>query len=107
MLLAPMEDVTDASFRILCREQGAAAVYTEFVPSDGLIRDAHKAIEKMSIEIRKEYGDLPFVYAGGVMSDSIIRDRLTASYDCSFALPAFSCDNAAGIAVLASIKDQR
>lgn len=66
-----------------------------------------KAIEKMSIEIRKEYGDLPFVYAGGVMSDSIIRDRLTASYDCSFALPAFSCDNAAGIAVLASIKDQR
>ena len=47
VVLAPMEDVTDASFRILCREQGAAAVYTEFVPSDGLIRDAHKAIEKM------------------------------------------------------------
>lgn len=47
VLLAPMEDVTDASFRILCREQGAAAVYTEFVPSDGLIRDAAKAIAKM------------------------------------------------------------
>lgn len=47
MLLAPMEDVTDASFRILCREQGAAMVYTEFVPSDGLIRDAAKAIAKM------------------------------------------------------------
>ena len=47
VVLAPMEDVTDASFRILCREQGAAAVYTEFIPSDGLIRDAHKAIEKM------------------------------------------------------------
>lgn len=47
LLLAPMEDVTDASFRILCREQGAAAVYTEFVPSDGLIRDADKAIAKM------------------------------------------------------------
>lgn len=42
-----MEDVTDASFRILCREQGAAMVYTEFVPSDGLIRDAAKAIAKM------------------------------------------------------------
>lgn len=42
-----MEDVTDASFRILCREQGASAVYTEFVPSDGLIRDADKAIAKM------------------------------------------------------------
>lgn len=47
VLLAPMEDVTDASFRILCREQGAAMVYTEFIPSDGLIRDAAKAIAKM------------------------------------------------------------
>ena len=47
VLLAPMEDVTDASFRVLCREQGADMVYTEFVPSDGLIRDAAKAIAKM------------------------------------------------------------
>lgn len=47
VLLAPMEDVTDASFRILCREQGAAMVYTEFIPSDGLIRDAAKALAKM------------------------------------------------------------
>ena len=47
ILLAPMEDVTDASFRILCREQGADMVYTEFIPSDGLIRDADKAIAKM------------------------------------------------------------
>ena len=46
-MLAPMEDVTDASFRILCREQGASAVYTEFIPSDGLIRDAGKALAKM------------------------------------------------------------
>lgn len=47
VLLAPMEDVTDASFRILCREQGADMVYTEFIPSDGLIRDADKAIAKL------------------------------------------------------------
>jgi len=47
LFLAPMEDVTDVSFRILCKEQGAAMVYTEFVPSDGLIRDAQKAIAKM------------------------------------------------------------
>ena len=47
LLLAPMEDVTDASFRVLCREQGAAMVYTEFISSDGLIRDAAKAISKM------------------------------------------------------------
>ena len=37
LLLAPMEDVTDVSFRVLCREQGAAMVYTEFVNSDGLV----------------------------------------------------------------------
>ena len=47
VLLAPMEDVTDVSFRILCREQGADMVYTEFIPSDGLIRDATKALAKM------------------------------------------------------------
>ncbi|MBQ7622932.1 MAG: tRNA dihydrouridine synthase DusB [Bacteroidales bacterium] len=47
VFLAPMEDVTDLSFRILCKEQGAAMVYTEFIPSDGLIRDAAKALAKM------------------------------------------------------------
>ncbi|MGM9750811.1 MAG: tRNA dihydrouridine synthase DusB [Candidatus Cryptobacteroides sp.] len=47
ILLAPMEDVTDVSFRVLCREQGADMVFTEFIPSDGLIRDAVKAIAKM------------------------------------------------------------
>ena len=47
LLLAPMEDVTDVSFRVLCREQGAAMVYTEFVNSDGLIRDVPRTIAKM------------------------------------------------------------
>ena len=47
LLLAPMEDITDASFRLLCREQGADMVYTEFIPSDGLIRDAGKALAKL------------------------------------------------------------
>lgn len=47
LLLAPMEDVTDLSFRRICREQGADMVYTEFVPSEGLVRDAGKAIAKM------------------------------------------------------------
>ena len=45
--LAPMEDVTDASFRILCREAGAAMVTTEFVSSDGLVRDVSRTIAKM------------------------------------------------------------
>ena len=46
-LLAPMEDVTDASFRGICREQGADMVYTEFIPAEGLIRDAKKAYAKL------------------------------------------------------------
>ena len=47
VLLAPMEDVTDASFRGICREQGADMVYTEFIPSEGLVRDARKAFDKL------------------------------------------------------------
>ena len=47
VLLAPMEDVTDASFRGICKEQGADMVYTEFIPAEGLIRDAKKAFAKL------------------------------------------------------------
>ena len=47
LLLAPMEDVTDATFRWICKKYGADMVYTEFIPSDGLIRDANKALAKM------------------------------------------------------------
>lgn len=64
------------------------------------------AIKEMSKKIREACGDLPFVYAGGVMSDSIIRDELQNLHECVFALPEYSCDNAAGTAVLACIKDQ-
>ncbi|MBN1598190.1 MAG: tRNA dihydrouridine synthase DusB [Bacteroidales bacterium] len=49
LLLAPMEDVTDPSFRYVCKKFGADVVYTEFVSSDGLIRDAHKSLEKLVI----------------------------------------------------------
>ena len=64
------------------------------------------AIVGMSQRIREKYGNLDFVYAGGVMSDSIIRDELQSLHDCVFALPEFSSDNAAGTAVLASVKDR-
>lgn len=47
LLLAPMEDVTDASFRFICKEFGADMMYTEFISSDGLIRDARKSLEKL------------------------------------------------------------
>lgn len=49
LLLAPMEDVSDPPFRILCRENGADAVYTEFISSEGLIRDAFKSKQKLDI----------------------------------------------------------
>ena len=45
MLLAPMEDVSDPPFRALCKENGADVVYTEFISSEGLIRDAAKSID--------------------------------------------------------------
>ena len=64
------------------------------------------AIVGMSQRIREKYGNLEFVYAGGVMSDSIIRDELQSLHDCVFALPEYSSDNAAGTAVLAFVKDQ-
>ena len=50
LFLAPMEDVTDPSFRYICRHFGADMMYTEFVSSDGLIRDARKTIKKLEIE---------------------------------------------------------
>ena len=47
LLLAPKQDVTDASFRFICKEFGADMMYTEFISSDGLIRDARKSLEKL------------------------------------------------------------
>ena len=49
LFLAPMEDVTDPSFRSMCKEFGADVVYTEFISSDGLIRDAAKSLKKLEI----------------------------------------------------------
>jgi len=49
LFLAPMEDVTDPSFRSICKEFGADMVYTEFISSDGLIRNAGKSIKKLLI----------------------------------------------------------
>ncbi|MDR6299762.1 tRNA dihydrouridine synthase DusB [Mesonia maritima] len=49
LLLAPMEDVSDPPFRALCKEQGADIMYTEFISSEGLIRDAAKSVMKLDI----------------------------------------------------------
>lgn len=49
LLLAPMEDVSDPPFRVLCKELGADVVYTEFISSEGLIRYADKSVMKLDI----------------------------------------------------------
>lgn len=63
-----------------------------------------KTVEKMTEHALEKYGNLPVVYAGGVMSNSIIRSRIGSRFNAVFAKPEFSCDNAAGTAVLAAMK---
>ena len=49
LFLAPMEDITDPSFRYICKKYGADVMYTEFISSDGLIRDGKKSLIKLDI----------------------------------------------------------
>ena len=49
LLLAPMEDVSDPPFRAVCKDNGADLMYTEFISSEGLIRDAIKSRQKLDI----------------------------------------------------------
>ena len=49
LILAPMEDVSDPPFRALCKEFGADLMFTEFISTEGLIRDAHKSTKKLDI----------------------------------------------------------
>lgn len=96
VLLAPMEDVTDASFRIVCKKFGADMVYTEFIPSDGLIRDAAKAIAKMktsddeapiAIQI---YGNNPdAMVEAAKMADN--ADQIAGGHGCDIIDINFGC----------------
>ena len=78
LFLAPMEDVTDPSFRYMCKELGADMVYTEFISSDGLIRDAAKSRAKLNISEQERpvgiqiYGHLiePMVEAARVAEEA-------------------------------------
>jgi N6-L-threonylcarbamoyladenine synthase len=60
-----------------------------------------RAIELTCDSFIEEYGDTPFVFAGGVMCNSIIKKRLNGRFDAAFAEPAMSADNAVGVAELA------
>ncbi|MDE6443547.1 MAG: tRNA dihydrouridine synthase DusB [Muribaculaceae bacterium] len=53
VMLAPMEDVTDPSFRLICREQGARMVYTEFVSAEALVRNIASTARKLNIDDRE------------------------------------------------------
>lgn len=61
-------------------------------------------VDCMTERLLMQHGNLPLVYAGGVMSNKIIAEHITSKYGGHFAEPQFSADNAAGIALLAAIK---
>ena len=59
-----------------------------------------RTLQKMCKDITASHGEMPTVFAGGVMSNKIMRDRLSEECDAHFSAPEFSADNAAGIALL-------
>lgn len=66
-----------------------------------------RALEEMTKSLLSEYGNLPLVYAGGVMSNSIISRDFSERFSGRFAKPEFSSDNAAGISILTAITENR
>ncbi len=89
LLLAPMEDVTDPSFRWLCKGFGADMMYTEFISSDGLIRDAAKSLAKLRLDDYERpigvqiYGHLiePMVEAAR-MAEAAGPDLIDINFGC-------------------------
>ena len=89
LFLAPMEDVTDPSFRWMCKEFGADMVYTEFISSDGLIRDAAKSRAKLAISDAERpvgiqiYGHLiePMVEAARI-AESACPEVIDINFGC-------------------------
>lgn len=90
VMLAPMEDVTDQAFRLLCKEFGASMVYSEFVSADALIRNVGRQFEKMKIDERERpvaiqiYGrDVPsMVEAAKIVESEAHPDILDINFGC-------------------------
>lgn len=89
LLLAPMEDVSDPPFRKLCKEQGADLMYTEFISSEGLIRDAMKSRQKLDIfdyerpiGIQIFGGDEEAMAVSAGIVDATAPDLLDINYGC-------------------------
>lgn len=107
LLLAPMEDVSDPPFRAVCKEGGADLMYTEFISSEGLIRDAAKSRQKLDIfEYERPIGIQLF---GGDISNMVESARIAAEVnpdliDINYGCPvkAVAC-RGAGAALLQDI----
>lgn len=90
VLLAPMEDVTDQAFRLLCKDFGASMVYSEFVSADAIIRNVDRQFEKMRIDDRERpvaiqiYGrDVPsMVEAAKIVEAEAHPDILDINFGC-------------------------
>lgn len=89
LLLAPMEDVSDPPFRALCKKHGVDMMYTEFISSEGLIRDAVKSVQKMDIfEYERPIGvqifgseEKTMVHAAKII-ESVKPDLIDINYGC-------------------------
>lgn len=89
LLLAPMEDVSDPPFRALCKEYGADLMYTEFISSEGLIRDAAKSIKKLDIfEYERPIGiqifgsDIESMIKATELTEQASPDIIDINYGC-------------------------
>jgi tRNA-dihydrouridine synthase B len=107
LLLAPMEDVSDPPFRAVCKEGGADLMYTEFISSEGLIRDAAKSKQKLDIfeyerpiGIQLFGGDIANMVESAKIATAVNPDLVDINYGCP--VKAVACKGA-GAALLQDI----
>jgi len=107
LLLAPMEDVSDPPFRAVCKEGGADLLYTEFISSEGLIRDAAKSRQKLDIfeyerpiGIQLFGGDIGNMVHSAEIATTVNPDLIDINYGCP--VKAVAC-RGAGAALLQDI----
>jgi nifR3 family TIM-barrel protein len=107
LLLAPMEDVSDPPFRLVCKQNGADLMYTEFISSEGLIRDAAKSVMKLDIfEYERPIGiqlfgsDIESMKEAAIIADEANPDLIDINYGCP--VKAVACKGA-GAALLQDI----
>ena len=89
LLLAPMEDVSDPPFRFVCKQNGADMMYTEFISSEGLIRDAAKSLQKLDIfeyerpiGIQIFGGDIEHMREASEIASAAGPDLVDINYGC-------------------------